>query len=63
MTSYSKALVSVVALITCSTHTTPSFPPVGVKSVDMETLVDDFVTFFVAGIDCDPLVRLCDLTF
>ena len=49
---YFKALVGVVVLITCSTHTTPSFPPVGDKSVDMETLVDDFVTFFVAGIDC-----------
>ena len=47
---YSKAVVGVVALITCSTHTTPSFPPVGVKSVELETLVDDFIAFFVAGI-------------
>ena len=53
-----QAVVGVVALITCSTHTTPSFPPVGDKSVDMETLVDDFVIK-----SCDPLVRSCDLTF
>ena len=45
-----KAVVGVVALIKCSI--TPFFPPVGDKSVDMETLVDDFVTFFVGGMNC-----------
>ena len=45
---YSKSAVGVVIVIIYH-NVNPSLHPVAEKSVDMETLVDDFVTFYIAG--------------